>query len=141
MEAIKELKRIRIEYLRKKYPNFPSNSIPPKRYTDTTANGLTACISDFLRFKGHYVVRINTTGLYRADLKRFVKSSTTKGTADLHAAINGRHVSIEVKVGRDKQSEQQVEVQKKIEAAGGIYFIAKDFAGFMYWYNQFIKVV
>jgi hypothetical protein len=49
-------------------------------------------------------------------------------------------VKIEVKIGRDRQSEAQVEYQRQVEAAGGVYVIAKTFDGFLTWYDEFVKV-
>lgn len=65
---------------------------------------------------------------------KWIPGSTTKGTADISATIKGRSVKIEVKIGKDRQSEAQVAYQKKIEQSGGIYFIAKDFDTFMDFY-------
>ena len=58
------------------------------------------------------------------------------GTADISATIGGRSVKIEVKVGRDRQSEAQRIYQQQVEAAGGIYYIATDFESFVKWYNE-----
>jgi hypothetical protein len=52
------------------------------------------------------------------------------------ATINGRSVKIEVKKGRDYQSQAQQEYQESIIKAGGIYFIAKDFEMFLNWYDK-----
>lgn len=60
----------------------------------------------------------------------------TVGTADISATIRGRSVKIEVKIGRDRQSEAQKRYQASIEAAGGIYYIARNIDDFMQWYNQ-----
>jgi len=43
-----------------------------------------------------------------------------------------------VKYGKDKQSEVQKRYQESIEAAGGTYFIARNFDEFMIFYNNFI---
>jgi hypothetical protein len=61
-----------------------------------------------------------------------------KGSADLSATINGRSVKIEVKIGRDKQSEFQKKYQEQIEQAGGIYVIIRSFSEFLnFYYKQF----
>jgi len=64
----------------------------------------------------------------------WIKGSGTKGTADISAIINGRSVKIEVKIGKDAQSKDQISYQKAVEDAGGIYYIAKDFESFWIWY-------
>jgi hypothetical protein len=62
----------------------------------------------------------------------------TKGTADISATINGKSVKIEVKYGRDRQSEVQKQYQEKIESAKGIYYIARDFDSFVEWYDTLL---
>jgi hypothetical protein len=65
-------------------------------------------------------------------------STSTKGSADISATIRGRSVKIEVKQ-KDKQSEVQKRYQESIEAAGGTYFIARNFDEFMEFYLKFIS--
>jgi Holliday junction resolvase len=68
-----------------------------------------------------------------------VKGTTKRGTADIHAVIGGRHVSIEVKAGRDRMSDAQHKTKAAIESCGGVYYIACDFASFTEWYSHFIN--
>jgi len=56
-----------------------------------------------------------------------------KGTADIHAVWKGMHLSIEVKIGADRQSPEQKAIETDVKAAGGHYFIAKDFDTFYNW--------
>lgn len=116
----------------------------------TTANGLTKAIINFLTWKGFYANRINTQGqvrihkiprwsgagesLVHSDQVRFNKSTTKRGTPDISAIIHGRAVWIEVKIGRDRMSEQQLEQQSHIEEAGGIFYIATNMDDFYEWY-------
>ena len=125
-----------VEAARKKYPAVPDYALPKIKYNDTTANGLTACIVDFIRFNGGYAVRINTQGQYKENIGKWVKGSTTKGTADVHAVVNGKHLSIEVKIGRDRQSEAQKQTEERIIQAGGLYFIARDLPSFIKWFYE-----
>ena len=53
--------------------------------------------------------------------------------ADIIATYQGLSLNIEVKIGLDKQSKNQKRVQQEIEASGGLYFIARDFDGFVAW--------
>jgi hypothetical protein len=69
----------------------------------------------------------------------WVKSTSTRGSADISATINGRSVKIEVKVGADRQSQAQKVYQEQVEKAGGLYFIAKDFESVVEWYNNLIR--
>jgi len=133
----------------KNSPNFPEYAIAPKKHTDKTANGLTRCIIDFLRFAGAQAERVNNTGRMIDERQtvtnvigtiktigsvKWVYGSGTRGTADISATIQGRSVKIEVKIGSDRQSEYQKQYQQSIERSGGLYVIARDFESFIHWY-------
>ena len=116
-------------------------------WNDTTANGLTKCIIDWINLNGHYANRINCQGQVRTervnlafggykDNLRFSKCTTNKGTADIHAIVKGRHVSIEIKIGNDKQSKFQVKEMVRVTNAGGLYFIARNMQSFVDWYKK-----
>lgn len=128
--------------------------VPKTNYTDKTANGLTKCIVHWLNLNGWQAERISTTGRYIDNSKivtdvlgntkkigtgKYIKGTGTNGSADISATIKGRSIKIEVKIGKDRQSEAQKEYQKNIEKAGGIYIIATDFDQFMMWYKSFIE--
>jgi len=63
----------------------------------------------------------------------------TKGTADISATIRGRSVKIEVKYGKDRQSDDQKRYQQQIETAGGIYIIVRNMDEFIEWFDEFIQ--
>lgn len=148
-EAVKALEDVAYKANMMKYPHFP---YPVKvKYRDDTANGLTRCIIDYLHFNGCQAERINTTGRPIDERRvvsdvaghqrqigsiRWIRGSGTNGSADISATIQGRSVKIEIKVGRDVQSDAQRQYQASIEAAGGIYYIARDFASFVNWYRS-----
>lgn len=138
--------------LRRKYPTFP---YPPQpKYSDTTANGLTKCITDFLNLSGHQAERISSMGRVIDNRKtvtdvlgrqrtigstKYIKGNSTNGTADISATINGKSIKIEVKIGNDRQSQAQKDYQAQIERAGGVYIIAKNFDEFIEWYDVYLK--
>ena len=101
------------------------------------ANTLTKQIIKFIQLNGGQAERVNN--IARKIENRFVKSNMTKGTADIHCTIKGISVKIEVKIGRDRQSDAQKLYQQSIESTGGIYYIAKDFDSFYEWYNLNFK--
>lgn len=112
-------------------------------WTDKTANGLTRCIVDYIKFIGGFASRINSTGMMRKvnGQMRWTHSTTTKGIADIMATIQGRAVHIEVKIGKDCMSEAQHKVAAQVRASGGLYFVAKDMTSFLEWYDGvFAKV-
>lgn len=142
-QAVKDLERLALDHFRREHPSFPEAAIPRQIYSDDTANGLTRCVVDFIRYNGGQAERINTTGMPEQRGGRIVwrKSNTTKGSADISATIGGRSVKVEVKIGPDRQSEAQCRYQVAIERAGGLYFIAKDFTSFVRWYDTNFKRV
>lgn len=155
--AFDHLLQLAIAKVKHRYPNFPEKAIPKPKYTDRTTNGLTKCIIDFINFNGYQAERINSTGRQIDQRKsytdvlgntrtigsvKWIKGSTQNGTADIAATIKGRSIKIEVKckaTGDNYQSQDQKYYQKKIEQAGGIYLIARDFSSFHTWYLNFIS--
>jgi hypothetical protein len=152
----KRLVDLAMNILKEKYPSFPDHAIPIPKYSDKTANGLTKCIKDFLNNSGWQAERINTTGRMIDDSKvvtdvvgfqrkvgtvKWIPGTGTKGSADLSATIAGRSVKIEVKIAKDRQSEYQKQYEQSITQAGGVYIIARDFDGFIQWYDNFIQTI
>jgi len=139
------LKAVEFKYLSYRYPTAPGHTIPFTVYSDKTANGLTKCICDFLNFSDYQAERINTMGVFRRSRRtdgtmtegQWTKGTGTPGSADISATIYGRSVKIEVKIGKDRQSEAQKNYQAMIERSGGTYFIAKDFDLFLEWFDKF----
>jgi hypothetical protein len=124
-------------YTAARFPTFPKDYTPKKKYDVKTANGLTSAIRDFLKFRGHHSERINVGGIMRDG--RYTKSGSTRGSADIIACINGQYVAIEVKIGADKQSPDQIDIEKSIKASQGHYFIARTFEDFVSWYVATFK--
>jgi hypothetical protein len=152
VQALIELKKSK---WRKENPNRPDYLMPSFKYDDTTANGLTSCIIEYLNLiDGCHAERIsnegrtidtrktvtNVVGQVRqiGSIKR-IKSSMQLGTADISATVLGRSVKIEVKIGNDRQSQDQKEYQRQIENARGYYLIAKNFEDFYYWFTDKFK--
>jgi len=54
-----------------------------------------------------------------------------KGVPDIIGIIDGRFIGIEVKIGADRQSADQKEIEKEINAVGGVYFIAKSYDDYL----------
>lgn len=150
-QAVRDLEEMADFANAKQHPNFPEKYLPKSKYRDDTSNGLTRCIIDWIKLHGGQAERVNTIGI-PIDKRRQVTdvlgntrtigsvewrpSGSTKGSSDISATIQGRSVKIEVKIGRDRQSEAQRQYQQAVEQAGGLYFIAKDFNSFVAWYHQ-----
>lgn len=150
-EAIRELEALYMAHHRQRYPSMPETARTCKKYEDRTANGLTRCVIDFIRFMGGQAERINCTGRYQDNTTVFtdvvgrtrsigsgqwLPSSGTRGTADVSSVIRGMAVKIEIKIGRDRQSDDQKRYQEAVERAGGIYLIVRSFGEFYEWYQK-----
>lgn len=154
-ESVKILEQIAFDKLKQRYPNNPYH--PKPKYTDATTNGLTKCVIDFVNLNNYQAERINSTGTIKDNRKnstdvlgrkrtvgsvQWIKSNTQTGTADISTTIKGHSVKIEIKceaTGDKKQSKGQIEYQKQIEAAGGVYLIVRNFTHFYSWFNEFVK--
>lgn len=127
------VKQLEIEYFEWKYR---ASSIPvqcrfKRSFRDDTANGLAGCIEAWCKVCGAFCCRINSEGQYDNRLKMWRKSGTTKGIADVQVTFRGKTFNLEIKVGKDRQSEVQKEVERKIKAAGGHYAIIHCFNEFL----------
>ena len=155
MTAIKELKELYKSDHIKRYPNLPEYARTIPKYIDSTANGLTKCIIDYCQFKGWFAERTGNEGRVIDGRKNYIDSighrktigtikripsSGTKGTSDIKAVINGRMIAIEVKIGKDRQSQVQKDYQAKIENAGGLYWIVKTFEDFINKTGNYIEL-
>jgi hypothetical protein len=153
MKPLDRLKQLKQEAMLESYPNVPKYALSTPKYEDKTANGLTKCIIEFLQLSNHQAERINTMGRPIDNRKQVTdvigrtktigsmtwgKSTATKGSADISATIQGRSVKIEVKIGKDRQSQDQKIYQENIEKSGGKYWIAKNFDDFIKKYDDFL---
>ena len=154
MKPLDILKELKLNHSISEHPNVPRYAIALPKYEDKTANGLTRCIIDYLQLSDHQAERINTMGRPIDNRKQVTdvlgrtktigsmtwgKSTATKGSADISATIQGRSVKIEVKIGKDRQSQDQKVYQSNIEKSGGQYWIVKNFDDFMKKYDEFLE--
>ncbi|NDU95246.1 VRR-NUC domain-containing protein [Spirosoma terrae] len=119
-----------------KYANVPRFALVKSRYTDKSANDLTTAVVDYLNLSGFFATRLASTGTFRADLQKYVPSRQRSGLPDVMAVVDGRSVFIEVKVGKDRLSEEQREAINDLENAGASVFVAGDFQGFYDWFQK-----
>lgn len=118
--------------------------VPRTKFEDKTANGLTKSVVTWINLHGGFAERINTMGRYLPgksigvgmygvkQLKgKYIPTTSTRGSSDVSATINGRSVKIEIKIGKDKQSEAQKEYELNTIASGGLYWIVKTFDEFV----------
>ncbi len=137
-----QLKELKLQDIAKRAPEFYKLSgaerMKIKSYSDKNANSLTAAIVDYINFKGGSATRINSIGMIRKinNQMRWTAGTTRRGTADIHAVYQGKHLSIEIKIGTDKLSPYQLAERERVRNAGGYYFTAKDFPSFLEWFEK-----
>lgn len=74
--------------------------------------------------------------------KKFIKSSTLKGTADIIATLhNGKTWHIEIKVGKDKPRPEQLKMQERIRKTGSHYDFISTMDNFFELYDKIIGTV
>lgn len=153
MKALNHLRQMAIAEMKRKHASYPETlTLPVKAFSDRSANTLTRSIIDFLKLSGWHAERVNTMGRpidHRQIVTdvignrrqigsiEWIRSGSTPGSADISATIKSRSVKIEVKckaTGDNYQSAGQKLYQQHIEAAGGLYYIARDFQSFFDWY-------
>lgn len=121
------------EYQRQRHPLTPDYARPPQKYNTNNANGLTQAIVDFIDFSGGWATRVSVEGRYIESLGKRIPSSVKKGTPDIIASFKGCFLGIEVKIGKDTMSEDQMNVRRQIINSGGYHFLATDFENFYEW--------
>ena len=127
------VKRLEVEYFEYKYRN---SSIPvqcrfKRSFRDDTANGLAGCVEAWAKIHGAFYQRQNSQGQYDSRLRMWRKSGTTKGIADVQVTFKGKTYNFEIKIGKDRQSEVQKEVERKIKSSGGHYAIIHCYDDFL----------
>lgn len=136
------------QWFQKEYPSAwkDGHYTPKKKVPDvTTANGLASYIIDHTGWTGNYANRINVMGrqvggITRTqsgamfDDRKYIKASTRKGTTDLDIIIQGHEARVEIKIGADKQSHDQIKMEAKIKRAGGTYQLWKSVDDYIEYY-------
>ena len=122
------------------------------KYKET--NGLTTVIANYITWCGGYANRINVTGRMIGGIKRtaagnlfddrkWIKSSTKRGTSDLMCSIEGKMVCIEVKneATKDKIRPDQEKEKTRVEKSGAVYVVIRNVEEFFEWYFNYTKTV
>jgi hypothetical protein len=139
IQTLKELSEADFAYRAEKYPEFAkTNAAFYKKYSDKTANKLTAAIKRWFELSGGMASRTNVQGQYDPRTKKFRHSGSTKGQADLNCVYGGRSIQVEVKIGKDRQNLDQKLFKERVENSGGIYILAKSWEDFI---QQMSRVV
>jgi len=138
--GLKQLAQKCMEQQRRKTPSVPNHAIPKKVFRGLKANDLTQSIIAFFGVIGGMAERVNSMGrqISRNGSTVWIYSNGKNGTSDIAAVWKGLSIKVEVKVGKDRQSEVQKAYQERIRQAGGFYIIARSFDGFL---HEFFRAV
>lgn len=129
---LKELGKLADQLNAEKHPLLPPHALVKKRFKDTTANELTKTIIwDMYHVRGGVAYRINNGAVYDVKKKVYRKGVQRKGVPDIIGIIDGRFFGVEVKIGADRQSADQKEIEREINDAGGVYFVAKSYDDYL----------
>jgi hypothetical protein len=140
-------------WFKKRYPisyNDGHYTTPKMPKTDTS-NGLTNFIVNSVNWLGGNATRVSSAGrLIDAPekqasgtiltVKKFIPSTTRKGTADVTATVKGKSVKWEIKVGKDRPSAAQIEEQQREINAGGFYFFVHTPDEFWQQYDSVVSL-
>ena len=94
------------------------------------ASNLTNQIINFIYQQGGYAWRASSVGVYDQQAGGY-RTASKKGVSDVLACWRGRLIAIEVKIGKDRLSDEQQGFIKNIQHVGGIALVAKDFPSFL----------
>ena len=136
--ALQQLAALKRANSLKRYPVVTGYARLKERYDDTTANGLTKCIIDFIRFFSGFAKRIQSLGQYYNGSWAYGRAR--RGTANIQAVYNDQHLSIEIKVGRDRMSDAQKQMRREMECFRGMYVVARSFQGFFDWFTSIFQL-
>lgn len=134
------------------YPNMPAHAVPKTTFSDRTANGFAKAIIAYLQdYCGYMAYRQSTEGRYRPGkvvvdvvgrqrtLKGRYIPAAKKGLGDVTAVLKGgKFVSIEIKIGRDRQREDQKTFEKQVTKVGGVYLLVRNWNEFLQGVKPYI---
>ena len=101
----------------------------------SASNDLTNKVIANTYKSGGFAWRASSVGVFDSKQMHF-RAAAKKGVADVLACYKGQLIAIEVKIGRDRLSDEQEGFLLNVRAAGGDSFIAKDFESFEGWWFQ-----
>ena len=80
----------------------------------------------YLRARGVFHFRINTTGTWHPGRKIFLKPhNLTPGVADVIVLKHGKMICLEAKSPTGKQSPEQKQFEQNVKASGGEYYLVR----------------
>ncbi len=85
-------------------------------------------VCHWLRVRGIFFWKQPQSGFFDSRVKRFRKQASPyamNGCPDIICIYNGLFVGLELKSPKGKQSDSQLEFQRRVEAANGVYEVVR----------------
>jgi hypothetical protein len=149
--TLKDLTELKFKMDVKNRPSVPLHAVPRKTFTDKTANGLATAIKAFCDLQGVMCMRSGNEGRYRPGSSvvdvigrtRVMKGTwlpgQNNGLADITIILKGMTHYVEIKIGKDRQSDVQKTFESMAKKAGASYDIAKSWNDFYKLYRSWAK--
>jgi hypothetical protein len=125
----KRIVKKRLVEVRQTENGIPYEFVIQKKETlkipNANTNEITKLIVDYIRYvyNSKSIRRISSEGKYRVGIG-YIRSEN-KGMSDIEGMVNGKFLSLELKIGKDKQRDSQKARQIEVENDGGIYYLCK----------------
>ncbi|TDN39291.1 hypothetical protein A8B98_18705 [Hymenobacter sp. UV11] len=106
---------------------------------DLKADEITAHILGYLRAKGFVAWAQDNRGRYNPKTSKWYPHPNNRvGVPDIigYRKSDARFIGVEVKAGRDTLSNFQIDFLNELKEHGGLPFVAYDFAGFVWSFEQ-----
>jgi len=143
-------------YNKSRHLTIPEHARPVKIFRENSANELTKSCLAYLEFHGIQCFRQSSEGrmLPAKQVKNVMGQTITLGQnkwiprskggvgkADLSATLppHGKRLEIEIKYGKDKQSDDQKKFQAEVERMGGIYLLVRNWDSFIHLITPMLK--
>lgn len=150
------LRQLATAYSEMKYRDstVPAHCRPSHSFSEKSANDLTKAVLGWFEVKGIKAMRQSTEGRYLpgSTVENVIGQKITQkgkwiprskqgiGQGDIRVLLppHGRTMEIEIKYGKDRQSDAQKKYQEELEQAGGIYLIVKSWDGFIEQIKKYV---
>jgi hypothetical protein len=88
-----------------------------------------------------WAYRNNTTGIWDAEKQVYRKNAGQNGIPDVVGVVRGFFLAVEVKAGKDRQTDVQRICQQDIECARGVYFLVRSTDEFLKLFDEWLKTL
>lgn len=99
------------------------------------ATELTNAVIDYIYRQEGFAYRAESSGVFDSKLQLY-RTAPKKGVSDIIGIYKGKFLAVEIKIGKDRLSPEQIGFLKNIAHCGGYTFVAKDLPSFQEWFTK-----